>query len=409
MFPFVSAAYTNHAPFLVFNRNCSLRWLDGMPHVYNRHSDDLYEIDKEAIDFIQAHQNIPVAATRYLSCPQKTFLAFCQDEAIFVPATNALSVREFPGDTDIKPSFRYLLMHITRRCNLACQHCYLGEATNLDLSLPLILRTLKHFEEAGGLIAVITGGEPLNHPEFWLLNEALPKFDLRFELLTNGTAIGQTEAGRLNFHKYQISLDGMEVNHNALRRNPNAFQSAIRGIGLLKSAGKHVAVATMIHDQNLQDFPKLSELLDEYEISDWLINEPTNSGKWTQNSHATVDPAIVSKIVCEFSRGEGTHASEHKKTCGSHICSIMSDGKAYPCPLFQEPDMEMGCLLDDTTLTQIWANRKEQLLFPNECLKCDVFSECGGGCRFRARENGGRDIAMCNALLHNGARKEATP
>ena len=58
-----------------------------------------------------------------------------------------------------KLAFNDLSIEITRRCNLACQHCMRGEAENLDMSNEVIDQLLDRTSEIGYL--GITGGEPL--------------------------------------------------------------------------------------------------------------------------------------------------------------------------------------------------------------------------------------------------------
>ena len=73
-----------------------------------------------------------------------------------------------------RPSLRYLELLVTDRCNLRCRHCYLGDAPGRDLPLPVLERVAREFEGMQGLRLLISGGEPLLHPDFWAFNALLP-------------------------------------------------------------------------------------------------------------------------------------------------------------------------------------------------------------------------------------------
>ena len=60
---------------------------------------------------------------------------------------------------DKKITFARLDLELTRRCNLACRHCYNGAAQDVDITSAMLDRLLNQTAEIGQLI--IKGGETL--------------------------------------------------------------------------------------------------------------------------------------------------------------------------------------------------------------------------------------------------------
>jgi MoaA/NifB/PqqE/SkfB family radical SAM enzyme len=56
-----------------------------------------------------------------------------------------------------------LVLEITRRCNMKCEHCMRGSAQRVDMSNQTLWNTLKDIDSINTL--TITGGEPQLKPE----------------------------------------------------------------------------------------------------------------------------------------------------------------------------------------------------------------------------------------------------
>lgn len=81
-----------------------------------------------------------------------------------------------------------LILEITRKCNMACDHCLRGDAQNMDMTKEIIDEVLKHCGFIGTV--VFTGGEPsLNVPlirYFFKQAEKQGKLPGSFYVVTNG-------------------------------------------------------------------------------------------------------------------------------------------------------------------------------------------------------------------------------
>jgi radical SAM protein with 4Fe4S-binding SPASM domain len=353
------------------------------PHVYHLTPDELYEVNDQALDFLRACDG-----SRRLADlgPDPEFLDFCLNEGLLRLTDEPRPTPVHLGGQAPVPSLRYLEVQITRRCNLACRHCYLGPARARDLAPEAFGRLVADLVSISGLRIMISGGEPLSHPRFGEINDRLAGTPLRRVLLTNGTLLTPETARRLEFHEVQISLDGLEAGHDALR-GPGSFQRALAGLRAAREAGLAVSVATMVHPANLTEFEGLARLLDDLGVIEWGIDAPCLTGPEAEG--LAVSPAEAARAMA-YGFGGGFHGEDGGGyTCGRHLATVTPEGMLAPCG-FYEP---LGPVEDG--LARIWSRRKWISLEELDCAGCPHLDVCGGGCRFRAGSPRGRDPVMC--------------
>lgn len=358
--------------YLELSPDCFLKSLEE-PCVYNIETDDLYETNNEAFDFLKLCDGSRQISNLIFD---KTFLDWCLKEKILVTSRQVVK-RQFILQKAQTPSLRYLELQITARCNLRCRHCYLGPAKAQDLNLEQIMAIIQEFEQMQGLRLLISGGEPLLHPDFWSINDSLRGFGLRSILLSNGSLIDNIAAKRLKVHEVQISLDGIGDSHNYLR-GKGSYDKAIKAIRELRSLGKDVSVATIVHAQNLGDFPKLKTLVEEMGIKEWNVDVPCCAGELCDNKEIQVPPSKAAPFL-KYSFGGGLYNSSPGYACGTHLCTVTPDGKVAKCGFFS--DKPVGYIKDG--LRNCWGRMKHITLDELEC-HCQYIEECRGGCRFRA-------------------------
>lgn len=366
--------------------DCSPKLLED-PCLYNRATDNLYILNNEAVEFL--------AACGRGSAPPKNaeaaeLVRFCLEEGLLEQAKAPIERRLHLEQSPI-PSLRYLLLHITDRCNLKCRHCFIGESGNTDLPLEEIKQIVDEFEGMQGLRLLISGGEPLLHRDFRKLNDYLSGRDLRTVLLSNGTLIDDETAGWLRFQQVQISLDGMEEAHDYIRGQGN-FQRSVAAIRRLTAAGKQVSVATMIHSRNLADFDSLAGLIRELGVREWSVDLPSAAGRLEHETGLMVDPRTAGPFL-NYSFGGAIHEPIPGYACGAHLMAVMANGDAARCGFYAgEP---VGTISEG--LAACWQKVRKLPLSELEC-DCDFIEDCRGGCRFRAagyNNPKGADLCQC--------------
>ena len=375
---------------LTLNPRCSLRLLEE-PCVFDKASDELYELDREAFDFLQSLSAPADAAV--VEKGDKEFLDYCLEEEILVRGGNRLP--QTPPVQSPIPSLRYLLLHITTRCNLRCAHCFHGDTEPLDLPVERIARVMEEFDEMQGLRLLISGGEPLLHPQFSEINELFDRFSFRTVILSNGTIFEELSvAPGLRAHEVQVSLDGVGASHDALR-GPGSYERALAGLENLCKAGVDVSISTMVHSGNLSDFDALEAIVKSFGAKEWGIDVPARAGRWLNGTSLEASPEEAAPLLGRAYGGGAHSCGGAEWACGAHLCAVMADGTICKCGYYA--DSPVGAL--DDGLLQGWQNVPRVKVERLRC-DCDMLAECRGGCRYRAQMAGeslGRDPVMCAA------------
>ncbi|MBS1115076.1 MAG: AstB/chuR-like protein [Nitrospirae bacterium] len=369
------------------SKKSALKWLE-IPSVYQTETDELYELDDTSFDFLQK-----CASADGGHGADKEFIDYCLQERLLT--TQKMSVKRPPLIKAPQPSLRYLELQITDRCNLRCRHCYIGDKAPQELSVEQIRAILKEFEEMQGLRLMITGGEPLLHSNFDVLNEILPDFFLRKVLFTNGLLLNKNLLERLHVDEIQISIDGLEKSHDALR-GEGTFNKAVKAVRAAREQGFEVSVATMVHAKNLDDFETMEKLFFELGIKDWTVDIPCITGRLADSSEFQVSPEVGGKYL-RYGYGAGLHTSETGFGCGLHLLSVMADGTVTKCSFYA--DRPVGTI--KAGLRRCWERTTPVSLKDLSC-DCEFLESCRGGCRYRAELIGdplGKDLYKC--FLHD--------
>lgn len=372
------------------------------PCLYNIATDDLYELDQEAYAFLSSCDG-----TRRIGelNPAAEFLDYCFKEGLLC-FSNGQAVRHFNLAAAPVPSLRYLELQITGRCNLRCRHCYQGDAqAPRDLPLSRLLPLLAEFERMQGLRLLISGGEPLCHPQFWALNEALPQFGFRSILITNGVLINRNNAHRLRTHEVQVSLDGQEQAHDGLRGR-GSFARTIAAIEALREVGIAVSIATMVTALNKDDFPALAKLMERLGIRTWTVDVPVVAGRLARHRDLLLPWAEAAPLL-SYGYGGGLYASSGDYACGAHLCAVLPDGSVSKCGFYSRSPV--GHIAEG--LENCWRRLPPLRLSQLQC-SCPVVSECRGGCRYRAELYSGPlapdPVQCCSRGVPLGTQKYRT-
>jgi len=365
------------------NPGVSLRILEE-PCVYHIDTDELFEINDEALDFLAGCDGM----IRGDSVDHdEDFVTYCISERIIdvLPEPSFRPVRVIRAAL---PSLRFLELQVTSRCNLACLHCYQGTASAVDLPLEAAVSIVGRLEEMGGLKLLISGGEPMLYPPIFELIDEIAGRSLRRILITNGTLIDNRNAQRLSVHEVQVSLDGWKHGHEAVR-GAGSFDRTMRGIESLRDAGVPVSIATMVHRENLDEFDRMAAFVEEINALSWGIDFPCAAGRLDPQNRLCVSPHTAAPLM-RYAFGGGGHSSPGF-ACGHHLMTVLPSGLAAKCGFFADHP------LGDATISLAECRRSMPAIRADElsCRDCPHIDDCGGGCRFRAPSPYGPDPVMC--------------
>jgi MoaA/NifB/PqqE/SkfB family radical SAM enzyme len=159
-------------------------------------------------------------------------------------------------------------LELTRRCNLRCVHCYLGDQAaqhrlgDRELGTAAVKAAISEWVEAGCLYLTITGGEPMLRSDFAEIYRHARESGLVVTVFCNGTWVtdGIAELFReLPPRKVEISLYGATpATHDALTGVAGSHARAWEGIRRLQAAGVRVVLKTIAMTANRHEVEALA-------------------------------------------------------------------------------------------------------------------------------------------------------
>lgn len=378
----------------------SLKQYGAKTYLYHKDTDELYEIDSEAKTFLE----LLFKGSADLKSLDGSTRNFLLSERI-ITEKEEFKAKRFPSGSFLRknvPPLKYLHAIITTSCNFRCKHCYV-DFKPLHADLRKVIGVLREFEELGGLRLMVSGGEPLVHPEFRRLNELLREFTgIRKILLTNGYALSElsvSEIRKLNFEEIQVSIDGLEKTHDWIRKK-GSFKRALVACQKIKKAGKHLSVATVLFKKNVDEFDQLESLVREIEPFRWTVDYPCIKDAAMRK---LLLPELESATLMERSFNSKSHEAARGYACGSSLASLLPDGTLCKCDYF--PELSGGNAFE-AGLYRSWINLKRIKISETECRFCPSKDECHGGCRYRALiYNGNIEAKDAVACLVYGYRE----
>jgi len=182
-----------------------------------------------------------------------------------------------------------VIWNLIRRCNLACQHCY-SISADVDfpgeLSTAQIYATMDDLKAFGVPVLILSGGEPLLHPDIFAISSRAKALGFYVGLSTNGTLIDRGLLPRIAAIGYDyvgVSLDGMRETHDRFRRKAGAYDASLAAVRLLRDADIKVGIRfTLTHD-NAHDLPALLELLDAEGVDKFYLSHLNYGGRGNIN------------------------------------------------------------------------------------------------------------------------------
>lgn len=201
---------------------------------------------------------------------------------------------------------RSIILSITSKCNKKCLGCY-NEFRNKDISKEEWIEFIDYLAEKGIKKITISGGDPLNRDDiFIILNHCLSK-GLRVNMDTVGTALLEDESilqkkynntfswetlSKLNY--IGIPLDGSSSDiANTFRNESKDFVTKQLEIIYKLIINKcNVSVNTVLSKNNIQDIKKIYELLKNYKIKKWQVFQFMGTGQIASNNINLFDLSI---------------------------------------------------------------------------------------------------------------------
>lgn len=136
---------------------------------------------------------------------------------------------------------RALQIHVTRKCNLKCLHCYSSSGPEETETLPVaaLKDVVRDAKALGYTLVTLSGGEPFLYPDMHELLSFAKDVGLRTAAVTNGMFLDARRLEKLKpvLDLIAVSLDGAPERHNRMRANPAAFEVMARKLPALRDSG----------------------------------------------------------------------------------------------------------------------------------------------------------------------------
>jgi radical SAM protein len=176
---------------------------------------------------------------------------------------------------------RRVYWELTRACALACRHCR-AEAVRCrdprELATDEGRRLLDALRELGepAPAVVLTGGDPLERPDFWELLAHGGQLGLPMDVAPSGTPmLTAAVVGRLRaagVRAMSLSLDGPDAaRHDDFRRVPGCYDRTVTAAEAAVAAGSSLQVTTLVTAATLSDLPAVYEQVRALGAARWSL------------------------------------------------------------------------------------------------------------------------------------------
>lgn len=290
-------------------------------------------------------------------------------------------------------------LHVTYACNLACTHCYATAGPHQSgpvMAVADVDKLVREAASAGFGKAIITGGEPLVHPERDALLGTLADLrpvlkPLQIVLRTNlAGPLSETLLARLAAAAdlIVVSVDGDEASHDA-RRGRGTYVRTVANLRQLvdsvrqpaQTSAARVQLAATLTAATAGGVPGEAVRTLGRELNVPVRFKPVlplgraaDSGLAPERYSSLDDD--VDMVAC---------TPEPRATCGLGMNLYISpDGACFPCYALTGQQHALGNALADGLPTVLGHNdvyRRVTVDSNTRCVRCALRYLCGGACR----------------------------
>ena len=340
-----------------------------------------------------------------------------------------------------KPPGPVVIWNLIRRCNLACKHCYSISADYDfpdELSTDDIYRTMDDLKEFRVPVLILSGGEPLLHPDIFEISKRAKDMGFYVGLSTNGTLINKdmiSEIKAMDYDYVGISIDGIGDVHDKFRRKQGAYDASINAIRLCRDNDIKIGIRYTITQDNSNSLPALLKLMHDEEIDKFYLSHLNYAGRGNRNrkDDATfqmtrnaldlifetcwqdIENGIKTEYVTGNNDADGVYLlhwveknhpemAEHIKaklqqwggnSSGVNVANIDNLGDVHPDTYWwhyslgnvkQRPFSDIWMDTSDPMMKEL---KKMPRTISGRCHSCSFFNICGGNTRIRAMQMSG--------------------
>ncbi len=233
-------------------------------------------------------------------------------------------------------------LELTYRCNWRCVFCYNPRHNDLrPLSFDEWREVLDDLRELGTLALVLTGGEPLAHPDFLRIARAARERGFAVRLFTNGSLVSEEVADALaglDLVGVEMSLHGARADtHDRTTERPGSFVAMFAGLERLQKRGVPLLLKTPLTHINEDEFDGMIALAEGLGIPHQVDcgMTPRDDGDQSPLQYQASQAGIerMYRKVAALGRLPGTARVAGGVNCGLGRLTVAVDpeGNVYPC------------------------------------------------------------------------------
>ena len=325
--------------------------------------------------------------------------------------------------------------NLTRRCNLACSHCYIAagswHAADAELPTDECRRIAEEILSVNPRpLVILSGGEPLLRDDLEDLALHLSERGATVVVGTNGTRLTSRRIDslkRAGVKGVAVSVDSLDpLYHDRFRHGDGALEDTLAAVERLAARRLDFIVQTTVTRGNREEIPA---------IADWAAGKGAVAfnvyflvqtgraegmrGLSPEENEATLADLVSlerryrgrmmvrSKCMPQIMRHVHREATDSplmayatRCPCGVQYCRITPEGRVTPCPYLP---VEAGDL-SRQSFAEVWADspvfaRLRSGELGGKCGRCEYREVCGG-CRARAYADTGDILAADDSCAY---------
>ncbi len=334
------------------------------------------------------------------------------------------------------PAGPVVIWNLIRRCNLTCKHCYAISADKDfpgELSTEQVYGVMQDLKEFRVPALILSGGEPLLHPDIFEISRRAKGMGFYVGLSTNGILIDEDnidQITRVGYDYVGVSIDGLRATHDKFRRQNGAFDTSMHGVRLCRNRGLKVGLRFTMTQDNAHELPDMLDMLDDEGIDRFYFSHLNYAGR---GNHNRQDDAIFAmtrnamdllfertlhgirngaarEIVTGNNDADGVyllqwikrHFPDHAthlreklvqwggNASGVNVANIDNVGDVHPDTMWWHYGLSN---VKDRPFSEIWQDTSDPLMaglkarprkLKGRCGQCNEFDICGGNTRVRA-------------------------
>lgn len=196
------------------------------------------------------------------------------------------------------------ILYITDKCNSRCISCDYWRYGRTHMSIDLVRRLAGELPRSGARYVLLSGGEPLMHPQWFVIAATLKHAGLRVAMVTSGIMLPKVTAKVATFiDDLYISLDGA---------TPESYKAirGVDGLGLIEQGTRELAgrlpitFRTTVQRGNYREIPALIRLTQSWGAThhSFLAVDVSTHAAFARQEAFESELALTAEDLPEFDR-----------------------------------------------------------------------------------------------------------